>query len=133
MLLGASIVTLLALLVYFVTIINVGRARMKYQVMPPAMTGNEDFERVVRVQQNTLEQLILFLPLLWIFSAYVSELWGAILGGTWVVGRIIYAWGYALEAKKRTPGFAISTLSALTLLSVSLVKLGLIVYQQLNF
>ncbi|MBF2057399.1 MAG: MAPEG family protein [Cyanobacterium sp. T60_A2020_053] len=133
MLLGASIVTLLALLVYFATIINVGRARMKYQVMPPAMTGNEDFERVVRVQQNTLEQLIFFLPLLWIFSAYVSELWGIILGGTWVVGRIIYAWGYSLEAKKRMPGFAISTLSALSLLSLCLVKLGLIVYQQLNF
>ncbi len=132
MLLGASLITVFALLVYFVTTINVGRARFKYKVMPPAMTGDENFERALRVQENTLEQLIFFLPLLWIFSFYVSELFGAILGGTWVVGRIIYAWGYYQEAKKRAPGFAISSLSGLALLLGSLVQLALISYQQLT-
>ncbi|BAQ63475.1 MAPEG family protein [Geminocystis sp. NIES-3709] len=132
MLLGTSIVTVSALLVYFVTIINVGRARFKYGVIPPAMTGDPNFERALRVQQNMLEQLILFLPLLWIFSYYVSELWGTILGVIWVFGRILYAWGYYQEAKKRAPGFAISILSGMSLFLGCLISLGILVYQQIQ-
>lgn len=131
MLLGASIITVSALLVYFVTILNVGKARFKYKVMPPAMSGDENFERALRVQQNTLEQLILFLPILWIFSSYVSELWGAILGGIWILGRVLYAWGYYQEANKRMAGFAISMLSVMTLLLGCLVSLGMAIYQQI--
>jgi uncharacterized membrane protein YecN with MAPEG domain len=63
-----SLVTVLTLLVYQVLVINVGRARAKYKVMPPATSGDENFERVLRVQQNTLEQLVAFLPALWLFS-----------------------------------------------------------------
>lgn len=132
MLLGASLVTVSAVLVYFVTTINVGRARAKYDVAPPAMTGDPNFERALRVQQNTLEQLIFFLPLLWIFSYYVSELWGAILGGIWILGRVLYAWGYYQDAKKRTLGFGISSLSGMALLLGSLITLGVLTWQQLN-
>ena len=124
MLFGASIITLLALLVYFITVINVGRARAKYKVAPPATTGDPNFERVLRVQQNTLEQLVFFLPLLWLFSYYISDLWGSILGGVWVLGRVIYAWGYYQAAEKRTIGFAISSLSSMTLLVGTLIALG---------
>lgn len=131
MLLGASIITVSALLVYFVTILNVGKARFKYNVMPPAMSGDENFERALRVQQNTLEQLVFFLPILWIFSYYVSELWGAILGGIWILGRVLYAWGYYQEAKKRAPGFAISSLSGMVLLLGCLISLGMAIYQQI--
>jgi len=123
MLLGASLITVSALLVYFVTIINVGRARAKYKVMPPAMTGDENFERALRVQQNMLEQLVLFLPIMWIFSYYVSELWGAIIGGVWILGRVLYAWGYYQEAKKRMVGFGISSLSIMALLLTCLYSL----------
>lgn len=63
-----SLVTALTLLVYFVLTINVGRARAKYKVPVPRMSGDVNFERVLRVQQNTLEQLIFFLPNLWLFS-----------------------------------------------------------------
>ncbi|MCM1981946.1 MAPEG family protein [Lyngbya confervoides] len=118
-----ALVTVLSLLLYFVLTINVGRARAKYGVPVPQMSGDPNFERVVRVQQNTLEQLILFLPLLWIFSLYVSPLIGAILGGIWIVGRILYAWGYYQAAEKRGPGFAIASLSAMVLLGWSLVQL----------
>lgn len=123
MLLGASLITVSTLLVYFIITINVGRARVKYNVMPPAMTGDENFERALRVQQNMLEQLVFFLPLMWIFSYYVSELWGAIIGGFWILGRVLYAWGYYQDAKKRTPGFAISSLSGIALLLGSLYTL----------
>ena len=62
-----GLITVLTLLLYLFITINVGRARAKYKVLPPKMTGNPDFERVVRVQQNTLEQTVFFLPALWLF------------------------------------------------------------------
>ncbi|MGK7923214.1 MAG: MAPEG family protein [Trichodesmium sp.] len=121
LILWPSLVTLVTLLMYFVVTINVGRARAKYKIMPPQMTGDENFERVVRVQQNTLEQLILFLPSLWLFSIFVSPVWGAGIGAAWVVGRILFAWGYYQAAEKRTLGFGISSLSTIALLIGSLV------------
>ena len=124
-----SLVTIAALIVYFVVTVNVGRARLKYQVKPPQMSGNPDFERVVRVQQNTLEQLILFLPAVWLFSIFTNPIWGAGIGLVWVVGRIIFAWGYYQAAEKRTAGFAISTLATLTLLLGTLVGIVLSLVQ----
>lgn len=120
-----SLITALTLIVYQVLTVNVGRARMKYKIMPPAMSGDENFERVVRVQQNTLEQLVFFLPALWLFSFYVSPLWGAVLGAVWLVGRIVFAWGYYQAAEKRVAGFAISTLSGLGLVLGALIGIGL--------
>ncbi len=116
-----TLVTLLALMLYFVFVINVGRARAKYNIPAPQVTGNEDFERVMRVQQNTMEQLIFFLPVLWIFSITVSTIWGAALGLVWVLGRAIFAWGYYQAAEKRTPGFAIGSLSGMVLFIGGLV------------
>jgi glutathione S-transferase len=116
-----SLVTALALILYLGVSLNVGRARMKYQVKPPAMTGDPNFERVLRVQQNTLEQLILFLPALWLFVVYVNPYWGAGIGAVWVIGRILYAWGYYQAAEKRGPGFGISFLSVAILLLGGLV------------
>ena len=120
-----SLVTALTLIVYQVLTVNVGRARMKYKIMPPAMSGDENFERVLRVQQNTLEQLVFFLPALWLFSFYVSPLWGAVLGAVWLVGRILFAWGYYQAAEKRVAGFAISTLSGLGLVLGALIGISL--------
>jgi uncharacterized membrane protein YecN with MAPEG domain len=119
-----SLVTALTLIVYQVLTVNVGRARMKYKIMPPAMSGDENFERVLRVQQNTLEQLVFFLPALWLFSFYVTPLWGAGLGSVWLIGRIIFAWGYYQAAEKRVAGFAISTLSGISLVLGALVGIG---------
>lgn len=116
-----SLITSLALVLYLVVTLNVGRARMKYGVIPPATTGDPSFERVLRVQQNTLEQMILFLPTLWLFSIYVNPYWGAGIGAVWVLGRVLYAWGYYQEAKKRGPGFGISFLSVAVLLLGSLI------------
>lgn len=120
-----SLITVLALILYFVTTINVGRARAKYKIQPPQMTGNPNFECAIRVQQNTLEQLIIFIPALWLFSFYISPLWGAGIGALWVVGRALYAWGYYQAPEKRAPGFAIGSLSTMALLLGSLVGIVL--------
>lgn len=116
-----SLVTVLTLILYFILTVNVGRARFKYKVPVPQTSGDADFERVFRVQQNTLEQLIPFLPSLWLFSLFVSPIWGAGIGGVWIIGRILYAWGYYQAAEKRIIGFAINILSSLVLLLGSLV------------
>ncbi|QIR40527.1 MAPEG family protein [Tolypothrix sp. PCC 7910] len=116
-----SLITTLSLLLYFVITINVGRARARYKILPPQMTGDANFERVLRVQQNTIEQMIFFLPALWIFSFYVNSLWGAAIGAIWLVGRVAYAWGYYQAAEKRMIGFVISTFSSVVLLLGALV------------
>ena len=124
-----GLVTVFALALYFVLSINVGRARAKYSIPVPQMTGNPDFERVVRVHYNTLEQLVFFVPLLWIFSLYINPVWGSVIGALWILGRVLYAWGYYQAAEKRAPGFAIASLSGLILLLGSLFKLGQLAYQ----
>jgi glutathione S-transferase len=117
---SVSVVTIMTLFVFLVVTLNVGRAREKYGIKAPNVSGDLDFERVLRVQQNTLEQLILFLPALWIFSVFVSPIIATILGAVWIIGRIIYALGYYQAAEKRRIGFAISTLATLVLLLGSL-------------
>ncbi len=127
-----SLVTVASLLMYFVVTINVGRARAKYKITPPQMTGDQNFERVVRVQQNTLEQLILFLPSLWLFSLFVNPVWGAGIGATWVLGRILFAWGYYQAAEKRILGFGISYLATITLLIGALVGIILPLWKTIS-
>jgi glutathione S-transferase len=120
-----SLVTIAALIMFVVVTINVGRARAKYGIKAPEMAGSQDFERVVRVQQNTLEQLSLFLPALWIFAHFVNPIAAASLGAVWVIGRIIYAWSYYQAAEKRGPGFGISFSATIILLLGSLVGIVL--------
>ncbi|MCB9641347.1 MAG: MAPEG family protein [Myxococcales bacterium] len=118
-----ALATLASLAVYYYTMFRVSGARYKYKVPVPQTTGNLDFERFFRVQQNTVEQLVFFVPALWLFSFYVSPMWGGILGGVWALGRFIYAQGYYAEAKKRGPGFAISSLTGVVLWVGALINI----------
>jgi glutathione S-transferase len=111
-----AISSILALLLYFSLGLGVGYARFKYKISPPKTTGDETFERIYRTHQNTLEQMVLFLPSLWLFSLFVSPIWGGAIGIVWVLGRIGYAWGYYIAAEKRAAGNAVASLSTLTLL-----------------
>jgi len=111
-----AIVTLSALIFYMVTLGAVGISRGKHGVHAPAMTGHPVVERAIRVQANTLEGLILFLPSLWAFAAYISEPGAAALGAVWIFGRIIYMAGYMRDPAKRGPGFGIQALATIALL-----------------
>ena len=102
-----ALVTLLALALYFSTGLMVAKARQKFGVVLPATTGHTDFERVFRVQQNTLEWMPIFLPLLWLFALYVSDWGAAALGLVWLVGRLLYIRGYSEAAEKRHHGFMV--------------------------
>ena len=118
-----ALVTLMALMFYFYTSIGVARARAKFGIKAPAISGNPDFERVFRVQMNTLEWLPIFLPSLWLFAIYVSDAIAAVLGLVWIAGRIVYMLGYTAAAPKRSPGFFIQSLATFALLLGSLAAI----------
>jgi uncharacterized membrane protein YecN with MAPEG domain len=111
-----AIVTIAALLVYVWMAVRVTLARRKCGIDAPAMTGDPVLERNIRVQANTLEWLPLFLPSLWLFAIYWSDLVATILGVVWIVGRIIYALGYVADPGKREAGFIIQALATAILL-----------------
>jgi glutathione S-transferase len=110
-----ALVTCLAILLYFFTTIQVSKARAAFGIKVPATSGNLDFERVFRVQMNTLEWMPIFLPSLWLFAIYVSDPGAAVLGLIWIAGRALYMTGYAQAAEKRGRGFGIQAVAAIIL------------------
>jgi glutathione S-transferase len=112
-------ITLVALFTYIWTISKAGKARITYNIPAPAMDGPPGFLAAQRVQANTLEQMIVFLPALWLCALIWQNDYAAIAGGIWVIGRIMYALAYYQDPAKRGPGFMISTLAAIGLMLAS--------------
>ena len=114
--------TLLSLLVLIATMARVGMARSKFGVEAPATTGHEMFERHFRVQMNTVEQIIMFLPSLWLFAVYWQiQYIPAGLGLIWIIGRILYMVSYAKDPKTRELGFGLTFLPTAILLIGGLI------------
>jgi uncharacterized MAPEG superfamily protein len=116
------LVIVLALLQFMLFGIAVGRARGKYGVHAPAVTGNEHFERYFRVQANTLEQLIVFIPAVWLFAQFVDPHWAAGLGGVYLVGRTLYFMSYVKDPKSRGLGFVLTALPSMVMLVGVLIE-----------
>jgi glutathione S-transferase len=116
-----AFVTLLDMMVYFAFMFNVGGARKKHKVAAPSTDGPEAFLRVLRVQENTVEQMILHLPLLWIAAYAMDDSFAASLGAVWAFSRILYARGYYDKAKRRTKGFVIGMLVNMVLLAGAMI------------
>ena len=114
----------LALLEYVVMGALVGRARGKYAIHAPAMTGHPEFERTNRVHVNTLENLIIFIPAVWLFAAYVSVRWAALLGFVFVAARAVYAVGYLKAAEKRSIGAGVTGIVDIVLVVGALIGLA---------
>jgi uncharacterized MAPEG superfamily protein len=110
-----SFVALAALIEYLAMSIMTGRARDQYGVQAPAVTGHPMFERWHRVQMNTLEQLIVFIPALFLFARYVSPRWAGWIGLVFVAGRAVYARSYVANPESRSLGFALSFIPNLLL------------------
>ena len=106
-----------AILVLAWTVFEVGRARGRYGIKAPAVTGHPDFERVFRVQMNTVEQSVLFFPALWLCANYFRADVAGIAGLVWVIGRVWYAIGYYRAASARGAGFTVSVLGFAVLLA----------------
>ena len=103
-----NLVVFVALVEYAAFGIVAGSRRSKLGVAAPAVTGNPDWERLNRIHVNTLEQLIVFIPAIYGFAHYVSEPWAAGIGVIFLVGRIVYFFGYRAAADKRAAGAIMS-------------------------
>ncbi len=125
----SALVTCLAIAFYFFTSVRVAKAHVIFGVKVPAMTGHPDFERVYRVQMNTLEWMPIFLPSLWLFAIYISDPVAAALGMVWIAGRILYLIGYSKAVEKRSPGFAVQAIAVIILWAGAL---GVIVWRMVH-
>ena len=110
-----ALVTCLSIALYFFTSLRVSRARAAFGIKPPAISGDPGFERVFRVQMNTLEWMPIFLPSVWLFAIYISDPIAALIGLIWIVGRILYMTGYSQAPEKRRRGFGIQATAAVAL------------------
>lgn len=108
--------SLAALSVYFWMALQVAKARVTYHVKAPSSDGPDDFLRIMRVQINTTEQMIIFLPALWMCAIWLGDQWAGLGGAAWVLGRIIYALGYYRAANKRDLGFVITISASIALM-----------------
>ena len=110
-----ALVTCLSIALYFFTSLRVSKARAAFGIKPPAISGDPGFERVFRVQMNTLEWMPIFLSSVWLFAIYVSDPIAALIGLVWIVGRILYMTGYSQAPEKRRRGFGIQATAAVVL------------------
>ncbi len=105
-----TIVTILALMQFYWFGIEVGKMRAKHQCKAPAISGAPEFERMFRVQQNTMEQIVMFIPVLWLFAEFVNPLWAAGMGVVYLIGRSVYRMAYIKDPKSRSAGFMMTVL-----------------------
>ncbi|SEJ34068.1 MAPEG family protein [Frateuria terrea] len=119
-----ALVTLLAVLLMFGTAFAVGLARGRYGIQAPATSGHPAFERAFRVQMNTLEATLLFLPTLWVAASYGYASWAGIAGLVWLAGRTWYALAYLREAARRGGGFLVGMVAWAATLLMALAGLG---------
>ena len=115
-----EIITALVVLQYLFFIVLVGRARGRYGVKAPAVTGHEGFERAYRVQMNTLELMVALLPSMLIAARFWPAEWVAGIGAVYLIGRFIYWRAYVGNPASRTLGFLLSMLPILTLMVLAL-------------
>ena len=106
-----SLITLLCVFLLFMVALNVGRARVRYRIKAPAVTGHEVFERAFRIQMNTLENAVLFLPVLWLYAGFIDDRGAGAMGLIWLVGRSWYAIAYQKDPAKRSGGFGLAMLA----------------------
>ena len=120
-----TIVAMIALLEFIVFALQVGRARGAYGVEAPATSGHPEFDKRYRVQMNTLEQLVVFLPAIFGFAWFVGDLWAAGLGAVFVIGRALYARQYVADPSSRGPGMMMSFIPNLVLVLGAMIGAGL--------
>jgi len=115
-----GIIITIALLEFFAFGFAVAKARGRYNCPAPATSGNEMFERYYRVQMNTLEQLVIFIPAIVLFAWVFDPRWAAAAGALWIIGRLVYFRSYVRDPRSRALGFALTAIPSLTMLVMAL-------------
>ena len=116
-----ALVTLLTVLLLFGTMFVVGKMRGRHGIKAPATSGHPAFDRAYRVQMNTLEGTVMFLPVLWLAAEYGFSGWAGIAGLVWLLGRVWYAWSYLKDPASREKGFAVAMLAWLAVLVMAAI------------
>jgi uncharacterized membrane protein YecN with MAPEG domain len=124
-----AVVTLLTLLLMFYTVWMVGSARQRYGIKAPSISGDPAFERAWRVQMNTLENAVMFIPALWLAAQYVDPLWAGIAGIVWLAGRVWYAVAYVRDASRRGPGYLVSMIAWAALMLMAAGGMGMAIME----
>lgn len=119
------LIILLALVQFIYFTLRTALTREKYGVNAPSTTGNETWERIYRVQQNTLEQLVLFIPGMLAFAHFVSPRWALLPGVLYLIGRQLYSYQYESDPKKRGPGMGLTFLSSIALIFGAIIGLAM--------
>ena len=110
-----TLVTLIALLQFFFFGLQVARARQKKRLATPPAKGNQNINPTNKQKKNTQQQLVVFLPVLWMFAHFVNPWWAAGFGVVFIVGRAIYSMTYVRDPKSRELGFALTVLPTLAM------------------
>ncbi len=116
---AAGVMTLLAVLFTFYAGFRAGALRGAKNISAPATVGDADFERAFRVHYNTMESLVLFLPLVWLAALTFDGLIALSIGLVWLVGRVIYMMSYMADPSKRATGAMITMASIAGLFIIS--------------
>ena len=116
-----TLVAMLALAEYLFFVFQVGQARTRTDTPAPRTVGNEEFERYFRVQQNTLEQSIVFLPALFAAGWFANPIFAAVVGMAFIVGRFIYFKAYTQDPETRGLGMIMTFLANVALLLGGLI------------
>lgn len=111
-----ALVTLAAVTVTALFMSRVGSLRGKQQLNAPRMDGDEAFQRANRVHCNTIEQLVMFLPVLWLAVPVLGDPWAAAVGAVWVLGRLLYSRAYQQDPPKRLVGMLLTAFPTLVLM-----------------
>lgn len=120
----ATLIVMLALVQYVYFVSYTGYMRGKHGIQAPATTGHEMYERAYRVQQNTLEELVMFIPATFTYAFFINEFWVILPGAIFIVGRFIYSSAYMKNPPKRGPGFGLTLLANVWLIVGTLVGLA---------
>ena len=116
-----TVIVMLALVEYMYFAVAVGRARVRHGVEAPSVTGDENFERFFRAHQNTMEQLVVFVPAIYAAAYYANELAAVALGVVFLISRVLYFRSYIADPTKRGPGMLGSMGTLIILIAMALV------------
>ncbi len=118
-----ALVTILAIAINLFFMFRTGLARGKFKVNAPKIAGNDTWERYFRVHANTVEQMVMFVPALWLAAVYSTDEWAAGIGAVWLVGRLVYSYLYISNPKGRAPGMLLTILPTVILAGIALFHL----------
>jgi uncharacterized MAPEG superfamily protein len=116
-----ALIILIALSQYLYYVFRVGTGRVRYKVHAPSTSGHDTRERMYRVQQNTMEQLVVFIPAMIIFSAYLSDRWALLPGALFILARQLYYFQYVRDPASRTLGIVLTIMANSVLVAGALV------------